>query len=129
MSDVVVEGAQCECAFGQSKCPLTVTNNFFNKVKGKKIATVMDFAPGVNLASFGTCKSPANPAYVASQSVGGPPPPCGPVTVAPWTPGSNKTTLKKIPALIADSKLSCALAAAPQSISITKPNQTDMTTK
>ena len=73
MSDIVVEGAQCECVFGQSKCPLTVTSNMANKIKGKKVATIMDFAPGVNLSSFGTCKSPANPAYIASQSVGGPP--------------------------------------------------------
>lgn len=129
MSDIVVEGAQCECAFGQTKCPLMVTSNMQNKVKGKKVATVMDYAPGANLASFGTCKSPANPAYVTSQSVGGPPPPCVPVTVAPWSPGSSKTTLKKIPALVNKSCLSCALAAAPQSITITKPNQTDMTTK
>jgi hypothetical protein len=129
MSDIIVEGAQCECMFGQSKCQLLVTSNMTNKVKGKKIATILDFAPGINLSSFGTCKSPANPAYVASQSVGGPPPPCIPVTVAPWSPGASKTTLRKIPVLIKDSCASCAFAAVPQSISIVKPNQADMTTK
>ena len=129
MSDIVVEGAQCECVFGQSKCPLMVTSNMTHKIKGKKVATIMDFAPGANLSSFGTCKAPANPAYIASQAVGGPPPPCMAVTVAPWAPGAGKTTLNKIPALIDSSHVSCALSAAPQSISITKPNQTDMTTK
>lgn len=129
MSEVIVEGAQCQCIFGSGKCPLSVTNNMTNKIKGKKIATIMDFTPGVNIASFGTCTSPANPAYVASQSAGGPPPPCMPAIMTPWSPGAIKTRLKTIPALLAISKATCTLAAAPMSISLVQANQQDMTTK
>lgn len=129
MSDVIVEGTQCECIYGQNKCALQVLNNMTNKADNKKIATTMDYTPGSCISGFGTCKSPANPAYVASQSTGSPPPPCVPAIVAPWDPAASKFRIKKIPALIAGSCVSCTLAAAPQSISLCSPERNGLTSQ
>ncbi|MDL2305081.1 DUF4280 domain-containing protein [Bacteroides sp. OttesenSCG-928-D19] len=72
----VVHGATLKCTMGSTSCSLRVTSNRKYKVKNKNIATEMDFAPAVNVLSFGVCKT-----YSAV------PPPgnvCTPILIGPW---------------------------------------------
>ena len=53
---------------------------------------MMDFAPFVNIPTFGLCHSPANPEVIAltAAALGVPTPaPCVPVVVTPWISPSN----------------------------------------
>jgi hypothetical protein len=53
------------------------------------LAAITDFAPGVNITTFGMCNSPANPAVIAATAAASgvfTPAPCIPATVAPWAP-------------------------------------------
>ena len=127
MSNVVVQGACLECQFGQAPSTLTVTSTMGKSVTGQKIATIMDFAPMVNISPFGQCSSPMNPAYIAATAVGSPPPPCMPAIVAPWTPGSSNSKITEIPVLVVSDKTSCAFA--PEGISITNNGQQKAQTK
>lgn len=118
MSQIVVEGAELRCLFGQNPASLKVVNAGKIKIKGKKAATILDFAPGACIGGFGQCQSPLNPAVLAAF---GAPQPCTPLIVAPWTPGSTKTRLLGIPVLVQPARTSCAYA--PMGISITDPKQ------
>lgn len=76
----VVHGAVLKCTMGNKSATLKVSSNRKYKIKNKKVATVMDFAPGVNIfppvGAFGICKP-----YSAV------PPPgnlCTPVLIGPW---------------------------------------------
>jgi hypothetical protein len=83
----------------------------------------MDFAPMVNIATFGTCKSLANPtvaaataaAYGVLQQM-----PCIPATVAPWIPGKVNVLVQNLPALTDDCKCMCMWAGI---IEISFPGQ------
>jgi hypothetical protein len=69
-------------------------------------ATIMDYAPMVNIAPFGMCLSFANP-VVAAATAGAlgvfTPKPCIPATTAPWVPGAVTVSHGKMPALDSDS--------------------------
>lgn len=58
--EYVVDGATMKCTMGSKSCKLKVSNNRKYTMRGKKVATIMDFAPGINifppLGAFGTCK-------------------------------------------------------------------------
>lgn len=127
MSNVVVQGACLECQFGEAPSTLTVTSTFGQTISGQKVATIVDFAPMVNVAPFGLCSSPMNPAVIAAEAVGSPPPPCMAAIVAPWTPGSSKSKITEIPVLVVSDKTSCAFA--PEGISITNNGQQKAQTK
>ncbi|MBV8711125.1 MAG: DUF4280 domain-containing protein [Solirubrobacterales bacterium] len=56
------------------------------------LAVVTDFAPGVNITTFGMCNSPANPAVIAATAAASgvfTPAPCVPAIVAPWDPPAS----------------------------------------
>jgi hypothetical protein len=76
MLPVVVDGALLRCTQGDVPCPLKATNHRSVLVDDKPVATILDFVPGVNLKTFGTCKALGKP--------------CTPAAPAPWVHGSDR---------------------------------------
>lgn len=102
MPQHVCDGALLQCALGLAPSTLTVLPLRRVMTSSQPAATIMDFQPLVNIAPFGMCTSPANPAVVAATAaaLGVPTPmPCIPMTVSPWTPGAVSVTLGGIPSL------------------------------
>jgi hypothetical protein len=92
-------------------------------VKGMLAATVMDFAPIVNIPPFGMCTSLANPAVAAATTAAFgvlTPMPCVPVTLGPWKPGAFKVKINNFPALPNHAICNCAWGGV---IKITAPGQ------
>jgi hypothetical protein len=84
-------------------------------------ATVNDYVPLVNIASFGMCQTQANPQVAAATAAAQgvlTPQPCVPLTTSPWSPGSSVITIQEIRALTSDSKCNCTWTG---SIEITDP--------
>jgi len=74
-------------------------------------ATVMDFAPIVNIPPFGMCTSLANPAVASATSAALgvlTPMPCIPVPTGPWKPGAFKVKIGVFAALSDISVCNCA---------------------
>ena len=101
--EMVVDGASIKCTMGDKSVTLKVTSNATYKIDGKKVATMMDIAPGANLfppvATFGTCKP--------FKAV---PPPgcfCTPVPTGPWTKAFTKKKIGGKPAIKGDACLMC----------------------
>lgn len=125
MPELVVMGAMLKCDQGVAPCSLVVLPT--NKVMGCSVpaATVNDFAPGLNIATFGMCKgtNSANPmvASLTAAAMGTPTPaPCIPVTTSPWSPGASKVKIAGQAALTKDSTCKCAWTGE---ISITNAGQ------
>ncbi|HEV3052519.1 MAG TPA: DUF4280 domain-containing protein [Longimicrobium sp.] len=122
MSVQVCMGALLRCSFGAAPGALAVLP--LNRVlTGTPAANVMDHLPVVNVPSFGTCSSPANPVVAAATAAALgvlTPMPCVPLTPAPWMPGAATVVLGDAPALDAASKLACAWAGT---IEVLQPGQ------
>lgn len=117
MAMLVTSGAMLACSFGAAPSTLTVLPT--NKVMaGTPAATIMDHIPVANIAPFGMCSAPTNPAVIAAL---GSPVPCVPVTPAPWVPGSPTVTLGGMPALNNSCKCLCTWLGV---IQVTAPGQT-----
>jgi hypothetical protein len=92
-------------------------------ISGRPAATIMDFAPLVNIATFGQCISPTNPVVVtATATASGVPTaaPCIPAIVTPWVPGAPTVLINGAPALNPTSTCQCTLGGT---IAITFPGQ------
>lgn len=127
MSQLVVSGATLSCSFGLAPSTLTVIPPTVD-VSGVPAANIMDYAPMVNVASFGMCITQANPAVAAATSaaLGTPTPaPCVPVTTAPWAPGAPTVLLRGSPALTATCQCMCTWGGV---ITITQPGQATVST-
>lgn len=109
----VCMGATLQCIpFGTAPSSLIVIP------KGKLVladkrpaATIMDFAPFVNILPFGMCTSPQNPAVAAATAAAFgvlTPMPCTPVPVSPWAPGAMKVNIGVFPALPDTATCNCA---------------------
>jgi hypothetical protein len=88
--------------------------------EAQPVATVMDFAPMVNIGVFGMCRSVANPQVAAATAAASgvlTPQPCAPVTTAPWSPGAPAVTVQGLKALTEDSQCQCAWAGAIEIVS------------
>ena len=113
-----------QCTFGVAPSALSVIPKGMPTNANKMLAaTIMDYAPMVNVKPFGMCSSLANPAVASATSAASgvlTPMPCIPVTTAPWAPGSPMVKIGGIPALNTTSKLMCTWAGV---ISITTPGQ------
>lgn len=118
MGQLVVAGAMMTCIFGKVPVPLIVVPEGSLVTAVTPAATIMDFVPMENIATFGVCNSPANPACLNPTGTG----PCIPATVAPWVPGAPTVLINGMPALTNDSRCSCALGA-PECISIVEAGQ------
>lgn len=125
MAKQVVMGAMLKCSFGLTPSSLIVIpKGTPHIVENKLAATIMDYAPIVNIPPFGMCTSPANPTVIAATAAafGVPTPmPCIPVIPAPWVPGSPTVTINNFPALNDTSKCMCTWGGV---INITFPGQT-----
>ena len=104
MSLLVTAGAMVRCAMGKVPMPLVVIPEGTPVTSGAPAATIMDFAPFVNIESFVVCSSPANPACANPSGQG----PCVPAIVAPWAPGCPTVLIDGVPALTSDSVCECA---------------------
>ncbi|MCC6628993.1 MAG: DUF4280 domain-containing protein [Chloroflexi bacterium] len=124
MGQVVVNGAMLMCTFGVAPCPLTVVPKGVPvMIGGLPAATIMDFAPIANIASFGMCSAPTNPVVIAATAAKlgvFSPAPCVPATAAPWMPGSPTVMVGNLPALTNTSKCMCTWLGV---ISVTTPGQ------
>ena len=76
MLPVVVDGALLQCTQGDVPCPLKATHHRNVQAGNKPVATILDFAPGVNIKTFGTCKALGKP--------------CTPAPTGPWVRGSAR---------------------------------------
>ena len=113
MPKLVVHGAMLQCTMGMAPGTLSVLPTGMVEGDAKPVATVMDFAPMVNVAPFGMCQSPANPQVAAATAAAMgvlTPMPCVPVITAPWTPGAPVATGEHLPLLTDDSTCACAWA-------------------
>ncbi|APC92438.1 MULTISPECIES: DUF4280 domain-containing protein [Francisella] len=122
MSKQVCLGAQLKCSFGQSPSSLVVLPKPFSSNQ-KPAAVITDNAPMLNIPPFGMCSSPTNPAVIAATAAAMgvfTPAPCVPATTAPWSPGSSKVKINKIPSLTDKCKLNCAFGGI---IEIQQPAQ------
>jgi Domain of unknown function (DUF4280) len=119
----VVNSAQLACSFGSTPAPLTVLPVNRPIVGNQPAATIMDYQPLLNIASFGMCLSPANPQVIAATAAAlgvFTPQPCMPVTVAPWVPGAVTVNIASQPALDNVSTCNCMWAGI---ISVIMPGQ------
>ena len=110
MPQQAVTGAQLACTLGTSPSALTVLP--VTGVQCAKVfaATIQDFVPNVNIAPFGMCISPANPAVAAATAAALgvlTPQPCIPLTTAAWMPGAPTVNIAHQPALNNTSTCSC----------------------
>jgi hypothetical protein len=109
MAQLVASGAVTTCSFGVAPSTLNVlpTNR---TTAGTPAANIMDSKPMVNIAPFGMCISPANPAVAAATAAALgvlTPMPCIPNTPAPWSPGSPTVLIGGMPALNNTSQCLC----------------------
>lgn len=123
----VVSGAALACTFGVAPSTLTVLP--VNRVTcgGMPAATIMDYAPMVNIAPFGMCISIANPQVAAATAAALgvlTPQLCIPATTTPWVPGGPTVAIGGQPALDNVSTCMCMWAGV---ISIVSPGQMQTT--
>lgn len=123
MAQLVNMGAMMQCSFGVAPCPLVVLPTGRVMASSMPAANIMDSKPMVNIASFGMCSSPANPAVAAATAAALgvlTPMPCIPATAAPWTPGSPTVMVGGMPALSSTCTCMCSYGGV---ITITNPGQ------
>jgi len=103
MPQQVVMGAMMTCTFGVAPAPLAVAPMGPPVLAGAMpAATIMHYAPLVNIPTFGMCNSPANPVVIAATAAKlgvFTPMPCVPATAAPWVPGVPLVMINNLPAL------------------------------
>jgi hypothetical protein len=131
MGSIVVTGAVLKCTFAvpPGLGTLTVLPIQQHKAGKKPIATVMDNKPTANIAPFGMCQAPTNPAVITATAAALgvlTPMPCVPATTSPWAPGALKVKVGKMSALLSDCKLTCTYGGV---ISIINPGQPTVTGK
>ena len=110
MAVQVVSVANMSCSFGTAPSILNVIPSAMVNAGGLPAATTMDYAPLVNVLTFGMCSSLMNPtvASATAAALGAlTPMPCIPATAAPWTPGSATVMIGGKPALNDGCKLTC----------------------
>lgn len=123
MAQLVCNTAQIKCSFGVAPAVLVVTPENLVMVSNQPAATIMDFVPMKNIATFGMCQSIANPAVAAATSAAlgvFTPAPCIPATASPWAPGSPTVLLSNKPALNSSSTCMCTWGGA---ITVIQPGQ------
>lgn len=118
---LVRHGATLFCDRGVQPSTLIVARRGSEAEEGE-IATISDFQPTVNIASFGLCTSIGNPAVLnATTAANGvlTPMPCVPLTQDGWTNANLLVTIQGMPVLTQRSTCLCSYAGT---IIITDPN-------
>jgi Domain of unknown function (DUF4280) len=123
MPQQVVQGAMLMCSFGMAPSTLNVLPT--NRVTSSKVpaATIMDYAPMMNIMPFGMCTTPSNPQVAAATAAAMgvlTPQPCIPATTSPWTPGASKKMIGGMPALTNTCQCVCMWGGV---ITISNPGQ------
>ena len=104
-------GAMMQCSFGAAPATLVVVDPTAILEDATPAANIMDYAPIVNIPTFGMCSSIANPTVAAATSAALgvlTPMPCVPVTPGPWVPGAPTILLRNMPALDQTCQCLCA---------------------
>ena len=128
MPQQTCSGALLQCTFGAAPAPMSVLP-VNGVMTGGPAANIMDNKPFVNIPSFGTCMSIANPtvATATAAALGVlTPMPCVPVTVAPWVIGAPTILLGNMPTLNSTSQCMCSWGGV---ITISFPGQLKVQTK
>jgi hypothetical protein len=110
MGAQVVMGAMVKCSFGETPVALVVTPSDPPVTAGTPAATIMDFVPIDNIATFGMCNTITNPevaAATAAKAGAFTPAPCVPATSSPWIPGVPTVLINDQPALSSDCTCLC----------------------
>ena len=111
------------CTFGAAPAVFAATERPMI-TSNMTMGNISDFAPMMNIPTFGMCSSEANP-EVASATAAAmgvlTPMPCVPATATPWAPGVPNVLIGGIPALDNNCKLTCSFGG---SISFTFAGQT-----
>ena len=90
---------------------------------GLPIATITDFVPMVNIATFGMCTTLSNPTVASATAAAMgvlTPMPCVPSIVAPWIATKPTCLLAGIPVVSSSDKCMCMWGGV---INITSPGQ------
>ena len=93
--EYTVMGARLKCNFGSVPGFFLIPIPKGATIKGKPIATELDFIPFVNIPSFGVCKNKGMP--------------CTPATTIPWEKTKTDMRIMEVPAVTTESCLICAL--------------------
>ncbi len=115
MPAYVTHGAVLKCSEGLAPSSLSVVALDAVTIEGVPVATINDFAPTVNVAPFGMCRSLANPAVAAATAAAMgvlTPQPCVPATASPWTPGAAVASVAGVPMLTVDCQCMCTWGGA-----------------
>ena len=124
MAQETVMNAMIMCSFGTAPSTLTVIPKGAPvQAGGQMAATIMDYAPMVNIKPFLLCVTPTNPQVAAATTAAAgvlTPQPCIPIIPAPWAPGSPTVLINNSPALNNTSKCMCTWGGV---ISINVPGQ------
>ncbi len=122
MAKLVITGASITCTFGAA--PATFSSSTIKvKCMNQPAGTIQDFAPMMNIPTFGMCLSLANPMVASATSAAQgvlTPQACIPVTTSPWSPGCATVLIENKPALNDVSTCMCTWAG---SISVSNPGQ------
>jgi hypothetical protein len=126
MTILVANGAQIACDLGDVPSVLTVVPGLPHVAAGPApavlLAVITDFVPLTNIATFGMCNSPANPAVIAATAAASgvfTPAPCVPATSAPWDP-PEPVTVSGVPAFDQLATCQCAWGGT---VSVVNPGQ------
>jgi len=98
-------------------------------MEGNEAASIMDYAPMVNISGFGQCSSLVNPVVAAAtaKNLGVlEPQVCIPVVVSPWMPGKPDALMANQPALMDFCINTCAYFGI---ITITDAGQTSVSSE
>ncbi len=123
MAQQVYIGATIACSLGVAPSTLVVTSQLQTVTNGTPAATIMDFAPLVNVPPFGMCTTLTNPVVAAATAAKlgvYTPASCVPLTTAPWAPGSPTVLISGQPALTNTCTLLCQWGGV---ITVTNPGQ------
>lgn len=121
----LVDGGTLKCTFGDKESTFKVPTCHNVVLCDKSQGSILDFAPNVNILSFGMCSSLANPTVAAATAANKgvlKKMPCVPATTMPWIGGKPDVIVDVAPALMKSSTNMCMWCGV---ISVTKDGQED----
>ncbi|MDR3031141.1 MAG: DUF4280 domain-containing protein [Holosporales bacterium] len=130
---IAVCGAICQCSCGMVPAVLNVLPTNRVIIGSQPVASVMDFVPMLNIATFVMCSSLANPTVATATAAATAaalgvftlvPMPCVPAISSPWIPTKPTVLLNSGSVVCSGNTCICAFGGA---ISINMPGQFTVT--